>query len=118
MKMNVKILMAASVIALSGAAFAGEMGTSTDAGGNPATKGAKTPSQPNETQPGMNGGNRSTTGTTVDQNTGSTGSSGEGRTMSGDTSTRNPNPGNPAEKGARTPSQPNETQPGTGSVKK
>ena len=30
----------------------------------------------------------------------------------------NPNPGNPAEKGARTPSQPNETQPGTGSVKK
>jgi hypothetical protein len=30
----------------------------------------------------------------------------------------NPNPGNPAEKGARTPSQPNESQPGMGSVKK
>jgi hypothetical protein len=123
---------AAVVLAMSGAAVAGEMSGS-GGGSNPASeKGVKTPKQPNETQPGMGAG-------AGDMKGDSKGSKGKGSAKgemkgdamgggtgmkagsgsSGGMSSGGSNMGNPAEsKGAKTPSQPNETQPGMGSNKK
>jgi hypothetical protein len=122
---------AAIAMALSGAVAAGETSS------NPATQGSTTsPSQPNETQPGMGGGatkgdkggmkggakstdsGKSSTSMDAGKSSGKSTAkgSGKGSDMKGDMSS--PNPGNPAEKGGKGPSQPNETQPGMGSVKK
>ncbi|HEV7802475.1 MAG TPA: hypothetical protein VGP15_15480 [Burkholderiales bacterium] len=121
--MKAQLWTAAIALALSGAAFAGEMkgGSSTDAGSaNPAEKGARTPKQPNETQPGMGEGD--TKGSTKGAKSGMKGDGTTSKSgMKGDGTSSNGggmNAGNPAEKGTRTPSQPNETQPGTGSNKK
>jgi hypothetical protein len=135
--MKVQILAAAAVaVVFSAGVYAGESGKSGPAGttdsssANPATKGSpKTPAQPNETQPGMNSGNPSADmkGDAKGMRRDKSGSKGDGMGKgdsmsagkgSSGMSSGSSNPGNPAEKGVRTPSQPNETQPGMGSNKK
>jgi hypothetical protein len=117
--MKAKLLAMAVVLAFSGAAIAGEMSGGSS---NPAEKGTPTtPKQPNETQPGQASaaGDKDTKGMKKDK--------GMKEGMKGDKMGKSDkmgmkgesmNAGNPAEKGSKTPSQPNETQPGTGSVKK
>ena len=121
------ILMAAAVaLAFSGAALAADKSGMDKGGGsaNPGEKGSPTtPKQPNETQPGSMDkdkgkgkgmkGEKGAGPMKSDTMSGGTGMSG-GSGMSSGAS----NPGNPAEKGSRTPGQPSETQPGSGSVKK
>ena len=127
---------AAVVFAVSGAVVAGDMSSGGGAGNPASGQGVKTPSQPNETQPGMmsgaadkghmkaDKGARSSKGTAKgsakgelkgDAMSGGSGMQAGSGSGSGMSSGGNPNPGNPAEKGVRTPSQPNETQPGMGS---
>ena len=136
--MSKKFWTAATVIlAVSCSAIAGEMSSGSGGAANPASgQGVKTPSQPNETQPGMmsgagdmkgekgaRGSKGAGTGSAKGELKGDAVSGGSGMqagsgSASGMSSGSNPNPGNPAEKGVRTPSQPNETQPGMGSHKK
>jgi hypothetical protein len=127
---------AAVILAISGAAFAGEMSGSGGSANPASEKGVKTPQQPNESQPGMSAGTGdrkggsekgmkgekgkgSAKGAMKDDATGGgsgmKAGSGSSSGMSGGSS----NMGNPADaKGSKTPSQPNETQPGMGSNKK
>jgi hypothetical protein len=126
---------AAVVLAVSGAALAADR-SSPGGSANPASeKGVKTPQQPNETQPGMGAGTGDRKGDNADtkgakSEKGASKGTGKGE-MKGDAmgggsgmkggsgmSSGSSNPGNPAEKGVKTPAQPNETQPGMGSNKK
>ena len=108
--MRSQLLMAAAVaLTFSGAVTAGEMKGSSGMGSmdssNPAEKGIRTPTQPNETQPGMSG---SMKGDGMKKGERMKDSSKSRSSMGSDTMSS----GNPAEKGIRTPTQPNETQPG------
>ena len=125
---------AAVILAMSGGVVAGEMSGGGSA--NPAAdKGVTTPKQPNETQPGsmsgtgaMKDGSRSDKaaakgsakgemkGDAMSGGSGMKGSSSSSGSASG-MSSGGSNIGNPAEKGPKTPAQPNETQPGSGSNK-
>lgn len=130
--MRSQLLMAAAVaLTFSGAVTAGEMKGSSGMGSmdssNPAEKGIRTPTQPNETQPGMSGsmkGDGMKKGERMKDSSKSRSSMKGGGEMKGDAMSGgsmgkgNMSSGNPAEKGVRTPSQPNETQPGMGPNKK
>lgn len=111
---------AAVVLATATPLWAGEMMKSDAGSANPAVKGGG-PSQPNETQPGMAAGGDAAKGKGMRSNKGSSTSSkaatGAKSDMKGETMGSSSNPGNPATKGGG-PSQPNESQPGMGSVKK
>lgn len=122
----------AVVLAVSGAAVASDMSSGTGGGSNPASeKGVKTPKQPNESQPGMSAGTGDRKGKSdkagtrrsakgemkSDTMSGGTGMKGGSSSTSG-MGSGGSNMGNPAEKGAKTPSQPNESQPGMGGNKK